>query len=95
MRIAKTQRARFDARLTKSQKEFFELAARLSGFKSQSEFMIHASQQGARAIVERDNAILATEGDKNVFFDARVSPTKPNMSLKDAAKLYQKQVAAN
>jgi uncharacterized protein (DUF1778 family) len=57
--------------------------------------MIHASQQVADAIVERDNAILAKERDKKVFFVALASPAKPNGSLKEAAKLYQKQVAAN
>jgi uncharacterized protein (DUF1778 family) len=88
------QQARFDARLTKSQKEFFELAARISGFKSLSEFVIHSTQQVANSIVENHNAILASERDRKVFFDAVVNPPKPNKSLKEAAKQYQKQVAA-
>ncbi|MFI5196848.1 MAG: DUF1778 domain-containing protein [Chitinophagales bacterium] len=94
MNYAKTQQARFDARLTKSQKEFFELAARISGFKSLSEFVIHSTQQVANSIVEKHNAILATEEDRKIFFDTLVNPPKPNKSLKEAAKHYQKQVSA-
>ena len=88
------QQARFDDRLTKSQKEFFELAARISGFKSLSEFVIHSTQQVANDIVEQHNAILASEADRKVFFDALGNPPKPNKSLKEAAKHYQKQVSA-
>jgi uncharacterized protein (DUF1778 family) len=88
------EQARFDARLTRGQKEFFELAARISGFKSLSEFVIHSTQQVATSIVEKHNAILATEKDRKIFFDTLVNPPKPNKSLKEAAKHYQKQVAA-
>ena len=94
MSYANQQQARFDTRLTKSQKEFFELAARISGFKSLSEFVIHSTQQVANSIVEKHNAILATEKDRKVFFDSLVNSPKPNKSLKEAAKHYQKQVSA-
>ena len=94
MNYAKAQQARFDTRLTKNQKEFFELAARISGFKSLSEFVIHSTQQVAKSIVEKHNAILATEEDRKVFFDTLVNPPKPNKSLKVAAKHYQKQASA-
>ena len=87
---ANQQKARFDTRLTKSQKEFFELAAGISGFKSLSEFVIHATQTVATGIVEKHNAILASENDRKIFFDTLVNPPKPNKSLKDAAKQYQK-----
>jgi len=88
------EQARFDARLTKSQKEFFELAARISGFKSLSEFVIHSTQQVANSIVEKHNAILASEKDKEIFFDALINPPRPNKPLKEAAEHYQKQVSA-
>jgi len=93
MSYAKAPQARFDTRLTKSQKEFFELAARISGFKSLSEFVIHSTQQIANSIVEQHNAILASEEDKKIFFDALVNPAKPNKALKEAVKHYQKQVS--
>jgi uncharacterized protein (DUF1778 family) len=94
MNYANQQQARFDTRLTKRQKELFELAAKISGFKSLSEFVIYSTQQAANSIVEKHNAILASDEDRNVFFDAIVNPAKPNKSLKDAAKAYQKKALA-
>jgi len=82
------------ARLSKSQKEFFEYAARISGFKSLSEFVIHSAQQVADKIVEKHNTFLATEEDKKIFFNALVNPPKPNKALKEAYKTYQKKVSA-
>ena len=93
MSYLKTEQARFDARLTKSQKEFFELAARISGFKSLSEFVIHSTQQVADNIVGKHNAILANEEDRKIFFDALINPPKPNKALKEAARHYQKHAA--
>ena len=91
MSQVKAQEARFDARLSKSQKDFFELAARISGFKSLSEFVIHSTQQVADKIMEKHNAILANEEDKKIFFDAITHPAKPNKALKEAVNHYQKQ----
>ncbi|MGL6269016.1 MAG: DUF1778 domain-containing protein, partial [Chitinophagaceae bacterium] len=70
---AKSQ-ARFDARLSRSQKELFAKAARIKGFKSLSEFVIHTTQEAANQIVERNDAILASENDKDIFFEALTSP---------------------
>ena len=92
MSLAKTASARFDTRLTKAQKELFELAARLSGFKSLSEFVIFSTQQAADRILEKHNTMLATDADKKVFFDALTNPPEPNKALREAAQTYQKQV---
>lgn len=86
--------ARFDARLSQSQKTLFERAASIKGFKSLSEFVIHTTQEAAINIVERHNAILASEADEKVFFDALLNPPKPNKALKEASKSYLKQAAA-
>jgi uncharacterized protein (DUF1778 family) len=85
--------ARFDARLTHRQKELFEEAARIKGFKSLSEFVIYTTQEAATLIIERHNAIIVTEKDKNIFFDALLNPPKPNKALAKAAKSYLKKVA--
>ncbi len=85
--------ARFDARLTRSQKELFERAARIKGFKSLSEFVIHTTQEAATFIIERHNAILSSEKDKKVFCAALINPPKPNKALLQASKSYLKQVA--
>ena len=86
--------ARFDARLSRSQKDLFERAATIRGFKSLSEFVIHTTQEVATNIVEKHNAILSSEADRKVFFDALINPPKPNKALKEASKSYIKHVAA-
>jgi uncharacterized protein (DUF1778 family) len=89
MAATKLDPARFDTRLLKSQKEMFELAARLGGFKSLSEFIVHSAQQVADRIIEKHNAILAVEADRKIFFDALINPPKANKSLLDAARSHQ------
>lgn len=85
----KVAQARFDARLSMSQKKVFEEAARIKGFKSLSEFVIHTTMEVATDIIERHKAILVSENDKEIFFDALANPPKPNKSLMQAAKYYQ------
>ncbi len=84
--------ARFDARLSRSQKDLFERAAKIRGFKSLSEFVIHTTQEVATNIVEKHNAILSSEADRELFFDALINPPKPNKALKEASQRYLKQV---
>jgi len=84
--------ARFDTRLSRSQKELFERAARIRGFKSLSEFVIHTTQEAATSIVEKHNSLLSSEADSEVFFDALINPPKPNKALKEAWQSYLKQV---
>ena len=86
--------ARFDTRLSRSQKDLFEEAARIKGFKSLSEFVIHTTQEAATIIIEKHNAVLASERDKQVFFEALANPPSPNKALIQAAKSYQKVVTA-
>ena len=86
--------ARFDARLSRSQKSMFEEAARIKGYKSLSEFVIQTTLEAATSIIEKHNAILASELDHKVFFDALADPPKPNKELLQAAKSYKKVLAA-
>ena len=85
---------RFDVRLPREQKEVIELAAKLSGFKSKSEFIIHTLFKEATSIVAKHTQILASEKDQKLFFDAILNPPKPNKNLLEAAKKYNKLVAS-
>ena len=80
--------ARFDARMSEKQKKFFEYAASLGGYKTLAAFMFHAAEVEAEKIVEKHNAILCSEKDREVFFDVIMNPPKPNHSLKKAAKKH-------
>jgi uncharacterized protein (DUF1778 family) len=88
--VAKT---RFDARLPIDQKDLFEFAAAIGGFRSLTDFIIYSVQQQASLIVEKHNAILASKKDQEIFFNAIMNPGKPNAKLKKAAKRYKQALA--
>ena len=88
LKIMKTLEARFDTRLPKKQKEFFERAAVLGGFRTLTEFVIYSVQDKAKQIVDEHNRILSSEKDKEVFFDALLGESQPNEALATAAKKY-------
>ena len=83
---------RFDARLTKEQKEFFEYASKLGGFRSLTEFILKAVQAKAEEIVEEHNKILASKRDQEIFFDLVFKGEAPNDALKSALKAYNSQL---
>ncbi len=81
---------RFDARLTKEQKELFEYAAKLGGFRSLTEFILRAAQLKAEEIVEKHNQIIASKNDQKIFFDYIMEGKEPNEELKAAFEEYNK-----
>ena len=86
--------ARFDTRLPKEQKEFFEYAAKLGGFRSLTEFIISSVNEKAKAIVKEQETILLSQRDKEVFFDALMNPPSPSQHLLDASKAYEEALNA-
>jgi uncharacterized protein (DUF1778 family) len=86
--------ARFDARLTREQKDLFEKAASIKGFKSLSEFVIYYTSEAANLIVEKNNQILNSAQDQEIFFNALLHPPKPNAALLKAAEQYKYKVSA-
>ena len=88
----KVETARFDTRLSKEQKELFEHAANLGGYRTLTEFVITSAQNKADEIVEKHRAILASKKDQKIFFDAILNPQLPSKKLNNAAKRYNKLV---
>ena len=86
------EKARFDTRLPKEQKEYFEYAANLGGFRNLTEFIVFSANQQASKIVESHNAVLASKRDQEVFFKAITNPQKPNAKLKKAALRYNEVI---
>jgi len=93
MKSSSSQSARFDTRLTLEQKNLFEQAANLGGFRTLTEFIIFSVQEKAKSIIAEHSTILSSKKDKEIFFDALVSPPKPNKRLKTAAKKYNAAAA--
>lgn len=83
-------KTRVDIRLPSEQKDFFEYAKALAGFKTLTEFLIYSVQQQANLIVENHNVILASKRDQEIFFNAIMHPSKPNDKLKKAAQQYNR-----
>ncbi|MBX2929365.1 MAG: DUF1778 domain-containing protein [Saprospiraceae bacterium] len=88
--MKKVEKLRLYTKLPKEQKEFFEYAAQLGGFRTLTEFMLFSAQEQAKRIVEEHHRILASERDREVFFEALMNPPTPNETLKKTAAEYFK-----
>jgi uncharacterized protein (DUF1778 family) len=85
----KHEKARFDTRLPKEQKMFFERAARLGGYRSLTDFVILAVQEKAKKIISEQEQVIASQKDKEIFFNAIVNSPKANNNLTDAVNEYK------
>ena len=88
MRTTIKEQARFDARLPKEQKQLFERAAYLGGFRTLTDFVILTVQEKAKEIIKEKEQILVSEKDSQIFFDAITKPDKPSETLKKALDDY-------
>ena len=85
------EKTRFDARLTREQKELFERAAHLTGARSLTDFVISSAQREADKIIRRNQFVFATsEKDQQIFFAALMNPPQPNRALKNAFDRHKK-----
>jgi uncharacterized protein (DUF1778 family) len=85
----KIEKARFDTRLSKEQKAFFERAAHLGGFRSLTDFVVLTVQKRANEIILEREQVVASQKDSEIFFDAITNPKKPNQKLTEAANEYK------
>jgi len=88
MRKVTKEHARFDTRLSKEQKQIFEKAASLGGFRSLTDFVVLTVHERAKEIIQEKEQIIASERDSKIFFDAITKPKKPSTTLKNALKDY-------
>lgn len=92
-KTAKTDKARFDTRLSKEQKDFFERAVIIGGYRNLTDFIVLSAQEKAKEIIMDNEKILASEKDATIFFEAIMNPPKPNQALMDGFELYKKMVS--
>ena len=83
------EKARFDTRLTKEQKDFFERAARLGGFRSLTDFVVLTVQKRANEIIQEKERMIASQNDSEIFFEAITNSGQPNQNLSEAANVYK------
>jgi uncharacterized protein (DUF1778 family) len=91
-KVSSIEQARFDTRLSKEQKTFFERAASIGGYRSLTDFVILTVQEKAKQIIKEKEAVIASEKDSEVFFDAIMNPPKPNNDLIAAFEEYNSQL---
>lgn len=93
MNTTTAEQARFDARLPKEQKQLFEKAAFLGGYRNLTDFVFRVVQEKAKEIIKEKEQIIASERDSQVFFDAITNPRKPSETLKNALDDYNSFIA--
>jgi len=82
---------RIEIRLSPYDKKIFQKAQKLSGDKSFSSFIVRIVKETAEAIVAKNDKIIASEKDREIFFNAVFGESKPNQNLKNAAEKYKSQ----
>jgi uncharacterized protein (DUF1778 family) len=93
--LTHSEKARFDVKIPKAQKQLFEYAASLGGFRTLTDFIINAVQEKANTIIREHNTILGSEKDREIFFDALMNPAGPNKKLRDAAERFKLFIQEN
>lgn len=93
MGTLKQDKARFDTRLPLEQKQLFEKAAILGGYRNLTDFVIVTVQSKAKEIIEERERIIASQKDKEIFFDTLLNPPKPNNDLLSAKGKYDKLIS--
>lgn len=81
--------ARFDTRLSKEQKAFFEKAAQLGGYRNLTDFVVITLQEKAKEIITERERVLASQEDSEIFFEAIMNPQEPNKELVKAANEFK------
>lgn len=82
---------RIEIRISSQDKKIFQKAQKLSGDKSFSSFIVRIVKQQAEEIVAENDRIIASEKDREIFFDAVFGDSEPNENLVEAAKKYKSQ----
>lgn len=89
MDVSNAEMTRFDVRLSVEQKEFFEYASKIGGYRSLNEFVLHAAQAMAEEIEEKHGNILFSQRDRDAFFNVVFKGTEPTQELKSALNAYK------
>jgi len=82
---------RIEIRISSHDKRIFKKAQKLSGDKSFSSFIVRIVKKQAEEIVAKNDRIIASERDRDIFFEAVFGDSKPNSNLIEAAQKYKSQ----
>jgi uncharacterized protein (DUF1778 family) len=82
--------ARFEARITRDQKDLFVRAAELQG-RSLTDFVIASALAAAVETVRSHDTLHLSETDRRAFVSALLSPPTPTRTLARAARRYRER----
>lgn len=92
--VSKKADSRVEFRVSNEDKELFEYAKQLRGFKTFSEFARSVITKEAKAIVKEENKILASKRHKEIFFNALMGKDYlPNEALLAAIKYHDELIS--
>jgi uncharacterized protein (DUF1778 family) len=87
--MAKTDKMdRIDLRVTRDQKEVLARAAVLSGL-SMSSFLVAKGLNEAKKIVSKNESVVLTNRDRDLFYSLLKNPPKPNKNLVSLMKNHR------
>ena len=88
--MEKAKEERIDIRVSSRDKEIFKRAQGISGEKSISSFIIRSVREKAEQLIAKEEAIFASERDKEIFFKAvfNEESQEPTPTLVAAVKEY-------
>ena len=84
---------RIEIRISSHDKRIFQKAQKLSGDKSFGSFIVRIVKKHAEEIVAQNDIIIASERDREKFFNAVFGNSKPNQNLVEAATKYKSQTS--
>lgn len=88
-----TEDERIEFRVSKAEKKLYDYASSIKGFK-RSEFIRLILRTASEKIIEEDKQILASEQDKEIFFNALMgNESKPNDALISAIQFHNEMLA--
>jgi uncharacterized protein (DUF1778 family) len=82
---------RISLHISQKQRNLFEQAVEIGGYKSLNAFVVAATSEKAEGIIfmQKHNAWLSSENDRKLFFNALLNPSAPNAKLRQAMKRHQ------
>lgn len=81
---------RFEARVSREQKNLFLRAAELQG-RTLTDFVIASAQQAAVDTVRTHEILRLSERDRQAFVSFLLSPPAPSARLEEAARRYRER----
>jgi uncharacterized protein (DUF1778 family) len=89
MRLDLSKDERIELRISAKDKEVLKRAQELCGDKTFSSFAIRVLRREAEEVLSQHDKILASERDRQIFFDAVFNDSDPNPALTQAAEKYK------